>query len=94
MTTYLLAGLGLCEHCETLLSLEGFPIEAIDAEWYCPKCQGILGGKSFGYEGKGKEAKKAWWVGTDGKWTRTKPTEDFDIGNWHIIIRPRILYGS
>ncbi|HOI97256.1 MAG: hypothetical protein WA093_03970 [Minisyncoccales bacterium] len=91
MAVYLLAGLGLCEHCGNLITLEGFPIEAIDAEWRCPKCQGILGGKSFGYEGDGKKAQKVWWVGPDGKWVKIKPTEEFDLDSWHIIIQPRIL---
>jgi hypothetical protein len=83
--------LGLCEHCGLLLSIEDLPIEAMDAEWRCPKCEGILNGQSFGYEGSGQEYRKVLWVGRDGKWTKEKPTEPFDLGSWHIIIRPRVF---
>lgn len=81
-----LAGLGLCEHCSVPLSIEGMLAEALDAEWRCPNCSGILSHRSFGYasEGGGKEK----WVDPDGKWTTTKPVEDFTLGGWCVVIRP------
>ena len=79
-----LAGLGLCEHCGALITMEGLSAEAIDAEWNCPKCGEVLAHESFGYEsGKGDKIK---WVGPDGKWTTEKPTNDFRLGSWDILI--------
>ena len=79
------AGLGLCEHCQILLTIEDMPPEAIDAEWRCPKCNGILTNKTFGYEEVGKgDWKKTLWVGKDGKWTKEKPKGNFDLGRWHV----------
>jgi hypothetical protein len=89
LAIYLLASLGLCEHCGALLSLENLSIEAIDAEWRCSKCGGILNGPSFGYEGTDEGTKKVWWVGPDGKWTKKPPVKPFNLGNWRIIISPR-----
>ena len=57
-TIVILDGLGLCEHCGALFTLEDMPTEALDAEWRCSKCNGILSGKSFGYEKIGGEEKK------------------------------------
>lgn len=84
MTTVSLEGLGLCEHCGTLLSVEGMPGDSLDSVWTCPNCKGVLSGLSFGYEGEGKETKKVRWVGPARKWVTTKPTEDFDLGNWSV----------
>jgi hypothetical protein len=82
------AGLGLCEHCGTLISMEGMPSESIDAAWRCPKCKGILSEKSFGYE----NAKKKFWVGTDGKWAEkipeAPPFGEFILGSWRILLNP------
>jgi len=85
----LLAALGLCEHCGVLLSLQGMPLEAIDAEWKCPKCNKVINNKSFGYEQSGKKVK---WVGKDGKWTNVKPDEDFKLGNLEVRINPSGIY--
>ena len=79
------AGLGLCEHCQILLTMEDMPSESMDAEWRCPKCNGILTSKTFGYEELDKEKwERTRWVGKDGKWTNEKPREDFDLGHWHV----------
>ncbi len=61
------------------------PAGAMDAEWRCPKCEGILSMKSFGYEGKGKKSKRVRWVSADRKWTKTKPEKDFELDNWYIV---------
>lgn len=86
--TVTLAGLGLCEHCGTLISMEGMPMEAIDATWLCPKCEGELTEKSFGYENE----KKILWVGKEGKWVdripAAPPFGEFDLGNWRVLINP------
>jgi len=86
--TVSLAGLGLCEHCNILITIEDMPVEAMDAEWRCPNCEGILTGKSFGYE-DGKTTKTR-WVGKDKQWIKTKPEEDFELGNWFVIARKRL----
>ena len=82
-TIVLLAGLGLCEHCQTLLTIEGMSADAMDSEWKCPQCEGVLTNESFGYKEDGSKIK---WVGKGKKWTITKPTEDFDLGNWHVVM--------
>lgn len=91
MKTYLAAGLGLCEHCQKLLSFEDLPVAAMEAEWRCPKCFKLLTGKSFGYVGEGKDSGKTLWVGPDGKWTKNQPVEPFNLGSWRIIIHPRVF---
>ncbi|MBU4142388.1 hypothetical protein KJ590_00100 [Patescibacteria group bacterium] len=81
--------LGLCEHCGTLISLDGMPGDSIDADWACPSCKKILSQVSFGYESEGGKSsgfKKAKWVGPDGQWAPVKPTKDFDLGNWSVQV--------
>jgi hypothetical protein len=79
-------GLGLCEHCQALLSIENMPIEAMDAEWRCPKCNGPVSHKTFGFEETDKGWGKTKWVGPDQKWTPQRPDKSFDLGHWHIEV--------
>jgi hypothetical protein len=37
----------ICEHCGTRLSLEDMPMDAIDAVWKCPKCEGVITEESW-----------------------------------------------
>jgi len=37
----------ICEHCGTRLTLEGMPMDALDAVIKCPKCEGIITEKSW-----------------------------------------------
>ena len=83
-----LEALGLCEHCGALLTVEDFPAEAIDAEWRCLKCKGVITNKTFGYEEVRGVWKKIQWVGKGSKWTQRKPIENFDLNHWHITIEP------
>ncbi len=87
MTTknVLLATIGLCEHCNTLLTLEDLPVEAMGAEWKCFKCKKTLTNETFGYDKEGKRIK---WVGENRQWVEIKPTEDFYLGSWFILIKP------
>ncbi|MFA6492546.1 MAG: hypothetical protein WCV58_00125 [Patescibacteria group bacterium] len=80
--TVLLSSLGICEHCQELITISDLPADAMDTDWRCPKCKGILNGESFGYEGKSKRTK---WVGKDGKWTTDQPAESFYLKNWEVI---------
>jgi hypothetical protein len=80
-------GLGKCEHCGTLITIEGFPSEAMDAEWHCPSCNKILTHKSFGYENE--QGHKIRWVGPNGEWTEKKPTKNFRLGKWEVTIPNR-----
>jgi len=75
-----LASLGLCEHCNVLLTIEDMPSGSMDAEWECANCSGVLTGLSFGYEG----SRKVHWVGPDGVWTTERPLVSFELGNWHV----------
>ncbi len=80
-----LVGLGLCEHCGVLISIENMPVEAMDAEWRCPKCDQVITGQSFGYN---KDHKRVRWVGKDEKWTEDKPEEDFDLDGLTVVVNP------
>jgi NAD-dependent SIR2 family protein deacetylase len=83
-----LESLGLCEHCGALLNIEDLPSDAMNAEWRCPKCKGTITNKTFGYEEVNGVYKKIQWVWKGKKWTQRKPTENFDLNNWHITIKP------
>jgi hypothetical protein len=87
------AGLGLCEHCGALVSIENMPMDSLDAVWACPKCKKTLTGKSFGYKKINEKCERTKWVGPDGKWVMEEPKEDFDLGNLHIVREaPRPIY--
>lgn len=92
MAVFLLVGLGLCEHCGALLSIEGMPAEAMDAKWNCPKCKKELTHKSFGFELIGGKFEKKYWVGPECKWVNEKPKKDFKLGNWDILIEAPRMY--
>ncbi len=78
--------LGLCEHCGMLVSMANMPDDAMDAEWHCPKCSGILGHASFGFDKGTRGAKKIKWVGPDGRWTDEQPKDDFKLGDLYVCI--------
>lgn len=89
----LLYGLGICEHCQTVLTIEDLPAEAMDAEWRCPKCNGLLTNKTFGYKEVKKEKwEKVLWVGKEGKWVDKEPTESFSLGKWLVEIKHRSTF--
>lgn len=71
-------GLGLCEHCQALLSIENMPAESMDAEWRCPSCNVILTNKTFGFEETEEGCKRTRWVGPDKKWVSQRPDRNFD----------------
>jgi len=78
-------GLGLCEHCGVLLSIENMPPDSMNADWYCLDCKKLLTGRSFGYESINNKWEKTKWVGKKGEWVADKPEEDFNLGDLHII---------
>jgi hypothetical protein len=83
--------LGLCEHCQTLLSLESMPGDAINGDWKCPSCKGILTHRSFGYESE--QGHKVQWVGPRKKWLSRKPQKDFRIGKLEVAVsRPMVFW--
>lgn len=81
---FLISGLGLCQHCGVLLSIELIPQEAISCRWFCPKCKKEVDHESFGYDQKGERVK---WVGADLKWTNLAPEEDFKLGGLSLVVR-------
>lgn len=86
-----LAGLGLCEHCGVLISIDGLPADSIDADWICACCGKVLSHLSFGYESSEEESsgfKKVKWVGPDGQWVLEEPVRDFNLGNWSVQVEP------
>jgi len=80
--------LGLCEHCETLLSFEFMSAEALDGEWSCPSCEEPLTHRTWGFEEIEGEWKSTRWVGPEEKWVDEKPTDDFALGSWFVRIDP------
>lgn len=82
-----LAALGLCEGCEASVNMQQLPLDAMDAVWRCGNCNTELTSKSFGYEqdGTGKWNRSR-WVGSDGKWTAEKPTQDFTLGRFLVCV--------
>jgi hypothetical protein len=84
-TIKLLAGLGLCEHCGTLVSVSDYAAdESMNADWLC-RCGKKLTHTSFGYDKGTEGAKKVRWVSPDRKWTDVKPAEDFQLGKVRVI---------
>lgn len=79
LATLRLAGLGLCEFCSSMLTLEGLPSHALSAPLKCPQCGLTLGHRSFGYKEETGEEGRDRWVGPDGRWIDVEPTEDFDF---------------
>lgn len=84
--------IGKCEHCGTVICVQGLPSGAIDAVWKCSnlKCKKELTHISFGYTEveKGK-FNRTRWVSKKGEWTSEKPTEDFKLGSWEVIVEQR-----
>lgn len=81
-------GLGLCEHCNVLLTIEDLSGDAAGTTWHCPQCKGHLTHASFGYDRGGKGAQKIRWVGPDGTWVDQRPESEFTLGEWLILIPP------
>lgn len=79
------AALGLCEHCGALLNMCTLPADAVNGEWRCPTCRGVLSHVSFGYDRPEKGAQKVRWVGPDGAWTDQKPVGEFQLGNLFVL---------
>ncbi len=96
MSYLLLAAIGLCEHCGTLLNIEGMPAEAMGADWPCPKCKKNTTSASFGYKevSKGKWEKIRWVGKIDGKlgWVTEKPTSSFRVGELEIWIESPCMF--
>ncbi len=81
-----LESLGLCEHCGIPLSDEDMPADAMEADWRCPSCEGLLTNKTFGFEEIEGEWKRTRWVGPEKKWVEERPTDDFALGSWYVLI--------
>jgi len=85
----LLPLLGLCEHCNALLNLEGMTADTMDADIICPKCNKMTTHLSFGYEKVGDDWKKIRWPGKVGNgfgWISVKPDRDFAVGSVEVWV--------
>lgn len=83
--TVRVASLGLCEHCGALVSIEDLPVDAMDADWRCFACNGLLTHLSFGYDQGAQGAHKEKWVGPSGQWVDERPAEDFHLGSMLVV---------
>lgn len=77
--------IGKCEYCLVLLTIENLGSDAVNAEWRCPNCQRVLTHLSFGYENS--KGGKKFWIGINGEWVSQKPENNFELGNWDVIVR-------
>lgn len=85
--------LGICSNnnCQRLVSLEDLLAQkGLFYWWRCPYCQDIIEHTNFGYRAVYRpypvidQTIKIQWVGPDGKWTRSRPQQDFVLGSWHV----------
>lgn len=88
MKTVPLEALGLCEHCNTLVSLLGMPADSLDAIWRCTACEGKLSHLSFGFDRSSQGAQRIRWVGPNGQWIDQRPADDFKLGNLLVEVLP------
>ncbi len=77
--------LGLCEHCNALVSMLNLPADSIDAIWRC-SCGQEMSHLSFGFDKGGLGAKKVKWVGPGRVWVDQQPTQDFELGHIHVMV--------
>ncbi len=83
----LVDALGLCEHCNALLSIVEFSHDkSMNGEWHCV-CNGKITHLSFGYDQGGKGAKRVKWVGPSGKWVTKRPKRDFELNGVFVLIK-------
>ena len=68
---------------------EGGWFDHYDKISVCPQCGNELTNESFGYEKTEKGWQKVRWIGSDKKWTETKPERCFEFGFWKVIPNPR-----
>lgn len=81
----LLSNLGMCD-CGTVVATPQAPIDtfAHNKNQKCTHCEKILTLANFGYETGTPQRTR--WIGPDKKWTNTRPTRDFRLGRWYVII--------
>lgn len=79
--------LGVCEHCGHIFPARDVVKEGEDGK--CPKCNKEISAATFGYRKFRKKWRKNRWLGPDGKWIDTEPSENFSIGELYIIVSKR-----
>ncbi len=87
LPTVKLEGLGLCEHCSELVTLEGLPSGALNAELKCPQCHKSMGHRSFGYKKASGKGGKVVWVGPKGMWVKKRPAKDFELNGLYVSVQ-------
>ena len=80
--------LGLCEHCQALLTMPSVLAISSKGPWQCPTCHKIITLRSFGHRKDGTALKKIFWVNQSGQWTTIVPEKDFKIGPWSAMKHP------
>ena len=80
--------LGICEHCQDLLTMPSVLAISPGGTLYCPICRKVITLRSFGYRPDGAKLKKMLWVNEHGNWSTIIPEEDFKIGRWSVMIHP------
>ena len=83
--TVSLEDLGLCEHCRAFSFLKDMPARS-NISWRCLRCGKKLTIENFGYKRQDGTYRKVKWVGGNCEWTENKPTENFSLGGWHVMI--------
>ena len=63
-------GIGLCEHCGKVVSVEGREADGI---WLCEHCGSSITHESFGFDKPSFGARKVKWVGPGLNWVGERP---------------------
>ena len=77
--------LGRCKNCKKLITTKELLAEALRAAWNCPGCGKVVTYESFGYKGENEEHRFK-WIGPNGRWTRKRPANDFQLGELSITV--------
>jgi len=81
----LATNLGMCE-CGNIIATSKSPIDTFmhNPKQKCTYCEKELTLANFGYEAGNPHKVK--WIGPDKKWTDTRPSKNFTLGRWQIIV--------
>lgn len=82
--------LGICEHCGKVLDYAELYAKTgqPDDSWDCPyaDCRSRLTYKTWGYELVNGKYDKVLYVGPEGKWVDSCPSEHFKLGDLQVYV--------
>jgi hypothetical protein len=86
--------LGVCWCCRKIITVQWvFSCFLSNERIICftPGCGRVVIPKDFGYKivesgGKIDFVKNKWIIGPNGKWAEVKPSREFDLPRWHVVL--------